>query len=128
MTTPDDPSDAVPLYARIQKILQDRIGDGSYPIGSLIPTEAELAKEFDTSRFTIREALRNLTDLGIVERRQGVGTRVVSTVAHSSYVQSFTSLQELFQVAVETYFVLHDVQRVTLSVEQAEIAGGGVLL
>lgn len=124
MAVTEDTGDAVPLYARIQKTLQDRIADGSYPIGSLIPTEAELAKEFDTSRFTIREALRNLTDLGIVERRQGVGTRVVSTAAHSSYVQSFTSLQELFQVAIETYFVLHEIGRVILSPEQAEIAGG----
>ncbi len=46
-----------PRYARIQKILEERVIDGVYPLGSLIPTEIELAAEFATSRFTIREAL-----------------------------------------------------------------------
>ena len=113
-----------PLYLRIQKTLQDRIAEGVYAVGSLIPTEAELAKEFATSRFTIREALRHLTSLGIVERRQGVGTRVVSTRWQSTYVQSFSTLQELFQIAVETYFVTHEIKRITLTTELAEIAGG----
>jgi DNA-binding GntR family transcriptional regulator len=122
--TIDDTTDGSPLYLRIQKILQERIAGGVYAVGSLMPTEAELAKEFDTSRFTIREALRHLTSLGVVERRQGVGTRVVSTRWHSTYVQSFNTLQELFQIALETYFVTHEINRVTLTAELAEIAGG----
>jgi DNA-binding GntR family transcriptional regulator len=120
----DDAIDSIPLYLRIQRTLQERIAEGVYAVGSLMPTEAELAKEFETSRFTIREALRHLTDLGIVERRQGVGTRVVSTRWQSTYVQSFNTLQELFQIAIETYFVTHEIKRITLTAELAEIAGG----
>jgi GntR family transcriptional regulator len=120
----EDATDDGPLYSRIQRILQERIAEGVYAVGSLMPTEAELAKEFDTSRFTIREALRHLTSLGIVERRQGVGTRVVSTRWHSTYVQSFNTLQELFQIAIETYFVTHEIKRITLTADLAEIAGG----
>ena len=67
-----------PRYAQIQKVLEDRVIAGVYPVGGLIPTEIELAAEFATSRFTIREALRYLREHGYVERRQGVGTRVVS--------------------------------------------------
>lgn len=113
-----------PRYARIRKILEDRVIDGTYPIGSLIPTEIELAAEFATSRFTIREALRYLRERGYVERRQGVGTRVIARSSQSTYFQSFDSLQELFQVAVETWYVILDIRRVPLTADVAELVGG----
>jgi DNA-binding GntR family transcriptional regulator len=113
-----------PRYARIQKILEERVIEGIYPLGSLIPTEIELAAEFGTSRFTIREALRYLREHGYVERRQGVGTRVVSSRPQSTFQQSFGSLEELFQVAVKTWYVILESTRVTLSPEIAELVGG----
>lgn len=90
----------------------------------MIPTEHELAIEFETSRFTIRAALRNLTDEGYVERRQGMGTRVVSANPQTGYVQSFDTLQELFQIAVDTYMVLHGHEMVTLNADLARRIGG----
>jgi GntR family transcriptional regulator len=113
-----------PRYARIQKILEERVIEGLYPVGSLIPTEIELAAEFNTSRFTIREALRYLREHGYVERRQGVGTRVISNSTQTSYFQSFGSLEELFQVAVETWFIILDTKRITLEPDIAELVGG----
>lgn len=113
-----------PRYARIQKVLEDRVTEGVYPLGSLIPTEIELAAEFGTSRFTIREALRYLREHGYVERRQGVGTRVVANKPQSTFQQSYGSLEELFQVAVETWYVILGNQRVTLTAELAEMVGG----
>ncbi|RII37885.1 GntR family transcriptional regulator [Pseudooceanicola sediminis] len=115
---------AGPRYARIQRILETRLRDGTYPIGSLMPTEVELSAEFDTSRFTVREALRNLTDNGFVERRQGLGTRVISTQPQVRYSQTFDSLQELFQVAVETYYVVLGSEVITLDKALAQIVGG----
>ncbi|MDQ0316883.1 GntR family transcriptional regulator [Amorphus orientalis] len=113
-----------PRYARIRKILEDRLKDGFYPVGSLMPTEIELAAEFDTSRFTIREALRHLTEHGYVERRQGVGTRVISTRPVSSFYQSYGSLEELFQVAVDTWYVILGTTLEPLTAEVAERVGG----
>lgn len=113
-----------PRYIRIQKVLEERLVGGVYPVGSLIPTEIELAAEFNTSRFTIREALRYLREHGYVERRQGVGTRVISSSPHSTFFRSFGSLEELFQVAVETYYVILETRRVTVSPELAELVGG----
>jgi DNA-binding GntR family transcriptional regulator len=113
-----------PRYIRIQKILEDRVVEGIYGVGSLIPTEIELAQEFGTSRFTIREALRYLREHGYVERRQGVGTWVVSSRPQSIFQQSFASLEELFQVAVETWYVILETKRLTLSAELAELVGG----
>jgi GntR family transcriptional regulator len=126
MTDPPDPADTGPRYARIQKVLEGRLRDGLYPVGSLMPTEVELAAEFDTSRFTVREALRHLTETGFVERRQGVGTRVISGHPQVRYSQSFDSLQELFQVAVETFYVVIGSQDVTLDAELATQIGAKI--
>lgn len=113
-----------PRYAQIRKVLEDRVIDGVYALGDLIPTEIELAAEFGTSRFTIREALRYLRENGYVERRQGVGTRVVSSQPQAVFRQSYGSLEELFQVAVTTWYVILEIKRVTLSAEIAELVGG----
>ena len=113
-----------PRYQRIQRVLEERLAAGQYPVGTLMPTEIELATEFATSRFTVREALRHLTDRGYVKRKQGLGTRVVATDPRAEYVQSFESLHELVQVAVETWFVFHETTRVTLDGELAARVGG----
>jgi DNA-binding GntR family transcriptional regulator len=113
-----------PRYSRIQKELVGRITSGIYPVGRLIPTEAELAQEFETSRFTIREALRCMTEDGYVERRQGMGTRVISAKPLSGYFQSFESLQELFQVALDTYTVILGSKPVVLDAKLSERVGG----
>ncbi|WAP68361.1 GntR family transcriptional regulator [Jiella pelagia] len=113
-----------PRYLRIHRTLAERIAGGAYPVGSLMPTETELGEEFSTSRFTVREALRCLTEDGYVERRQGMGTRVLSARPQVRYHQSFESLQELFQVAVDTYMVVLGHQPVILEAELAERIGG----
>lgn len=122
--SPAPPVGDGPRYARIQKTLEARLIEGVYPVGTVMPTEVELATEFNTSRFTIREALRHLREHGYVERRQGSGTRVISNSPQSTYYQSFGSLEELFQVAVETFFVILETSRVVLSPHTAELVGG----
>ncbi|MBP0617500.1 GntR family transcriptional regulator [Jiella sp. KSK16Y-1] len=116
--------DAAPRYQRIHRTLADRIEAGVYPIGSLMPTETELGQEFSTSRFTVREALRCLTENGYVERRQGMGTRVVSAQPQVRYYQSFESLRELFQGAIDTYMVVLGHQPLVIDEPLAQRIGG----
>jgi len=56
--------------------LRRRILTGSLPRDSRLPTERELAAEFGVSAPTIRESLRALTSLGLVEVRHGSGAYV----------------------------------------------------
>jgi GntR family transcriptional regulator len=112
-----------PRYARIQRTIEERIRQGVYLPGSLIPTEVELATEFSTSRSTVREALRDLSEHGYLERKQGVGTRVLSSKPQTRFVQSFSSLEELFQVAVDTWIVILNIERIVLDAELAESIG-----
>jgi GntR family transcriptional regulator len=112
-----------PLYAHIASELQQRIVDGRYPISSLLPAETELTEEFATSRNTIREALRVLVDRGMLRRRQGSGTVVISATPSVKYVQSFTSLEDLFANSRDTYYALHSIAAVALDSSMAERIG-----
>ncbi len=95
---------AGPRYAQLRDVLQGRIEAGAYGVGDLMPTELELQEEFALSRHTVREALRQLIEAGLVRRRQGSGTQVVRASVEQNYVHSMRSLSELFQYASDTHF------------------------
>ncbi|GLU51017.1 FadR/GntR family transcriptional regulator [Dyadobacter frigoris] len=56
--------------------LQQKIQDGDFAIGEKLPTEPELMTVFGVGRSTIREAIRNLSNAGLVRVQQGLGTFV----------------------------------------------------
>jgi len=95
---------SLPLYVQLAQTIGDRIANGEYPVGSLLPTEAELGLNFSVSRYTVRQAILHLRNQGLVSARKGVGTRVQAVSAESSYTQSMRSLKELLQYATETRF------------------------
>lgn len=72
-------SDAGPIYARIEADLRRQIGEGTLALGSRLPAEQDLAQRYGVARMTVRQALGRLSAAGIVERRHGVGTFIVST-------------------------------------------------
>lgn len=57
-------------------MLRHRILSGQLPVGARVPSESELAEEFETTRGTVRQALASLTFEGIIVRRMGSGTFV----------------------------------------------------
>jgi GntR family transcriptional regulator len=65
-----------PLYQRVFGVLHERIQHGVYPVGSALSTEDRLAEEFGVSKATVRQAVGELVDRGIVVRQQGKGTFV----------------------------------------------------
>lgn len=73
---PINPSGAVPLYVRIERLLRSRIADGEWQAGQQIPTEAELCEAYAVSRVTIRQSLARLTRDGLLTRGRGKGTFV----------------------------------------------------
>lgn len=114
-----------PRYARLREELQGRIEDGTYRVGDLLPTELELKEEFGLSRHTVREALRQLIDMGLVRRRQGSGTQVVRASVEQNYVHSMRSLSELFQYASDTHFRIDSIDNAVPGPELAAIFQGG---
>ena len=99
-------------YVRLAQSLMRDITSERYPVGGLLPTEAELCQQFGVSRHTVREALRRLREAGLVSRHQGVGTRVKAKAAATRYVQSMASLSDLMQYAQNTRLVVGSAREV----------------
>ncbi len=87
----------------VQSELTRRIVTGLLPPLSRLPTEAELAEEFDVSRVVVREAMKVLAEKGLIEIQQGRGTTVnpadhwnpmdPQVLKHLGQGQSFYSVQ-----------------------------------
>lgn len=92
----------LPRYASLAEALIGDIGRGRYPVGSLLPTEADLQQQYGVSRHTVREATRRLADMGLISRRAGIGTRVRAKNVEAHYVASLSSIADLFQYTYET--------------------------
>ena len=101
-----------PLYRKLSDALREEIIAGSYAVGSLLPTEQELCNRFQTSRYTVREALRLLTTDDLIVRRQGRGSEVASQQKRPAYAQSLTSLSELYAYAKDTKLVIDHVETI----------------
>lgn len=70
--------DGTPLYLQVSRHLQRQIAGGTYPVGTLLPPEADLATDLSVSRHTVRQAIAVLRRRGLLVARKGVGTRVAA--------------------------------------------------
>ncbi|HET7843491.1 MAG TPA: GntR family transcriptional regulator [Xanthomonadales bacterium] len=102
---------ARPRYQQIADELVGQIAIGRYAVGEALPTESALCARFRVSRHTAREALRRLGQLGLVERRQGSGTRVKAQQSPVQYQQFVQSLEELLQYGPTTRLTVQRARR-----------------
>ena len=65
-------------YQEIASDLRRRVAAGEFAGGGLLPSESQLAETFAASRVTIRRALEELHDEGLVDSRQGLGWYVAA--------------------------------------------------
>jgi GntR family transcriptional regulator len=71
---------ANPMYRQIAEDLRGQIESGELEAGQQLRTELELRDHYGASRNTIRDAIRWLMNLGLVETRPGQGTFVVEKI------------------------------------------------
>ncbi|MCP8937409.1 FadR family transcriptional regulator [Alsobacter sp. SYSU M60028] len=64
------------LHLNVASALGSRIVGGEFPVGQLIPTEAELGASFGVSRTVVREAVKLLVSKGLLRTGSGIGTWV----------------------------------------------------
>ncbi len=67
---------AIPLYIQLAKIVRDDIVSGVYKEGDLIPSEAQMAHKYQITRTTIRRAIADLVNEGLLSQVHGKGTYV----------------------------------------------------
>ena len=91
-----------PRYASLAETLTRDVNSGRYRVGTLLPPEIELMRQYGVSRHTVREATRRLVEMGLVSRHPGIGTRVRQKNAQARYVASLTSIADLVHYTRET--------------------------
>lgn len=69
-----------PMYQQIAEAIRRQIEDGELERGQQLPTELELRERFGASRNTVRDAIKRLSGLGLVESKPGRGTFVTTKV------------------------------------------------
>jgi DNA-binding GntR family transcriptional regulator len=82
----------VPLYFQVSSRIEKAILDGDLPAGSRLENEVALGERLGLSRPTIRRAIQDLADKGLLVRRRGIGTQVVH--GHVTRNVELTSLYE----------------------------------
>ncbi|MEM1351702.1 MAG: phosphonate metabolism transcriptional regulator PhnF [Pseudomonadota bacterium] len=67
-----------PVWLAIAKVLREDLSEGRYKPGDKLPTEAALSQRFGVNRHTVRHALSQLVDDGLVRTRRGAGAFVAA--------------------------------------------------
>ena len=85
-------SSDIPLYTQLVGIIKRHISSGALAVGELLPSEAELCRALDISRNTVRQAIGELEEEGLVVRKRGKGTFVADPSTNRRGVRySFTT-------------------------------------
>ena len=72
------------LYYQLYNLLFQDIISGKYPVGCIIPAESELMNTYHVSRATARKAMEMLANDGLVSKKRGYGTFVISAQPNTS--------------------------------------------
>ncbi|NVI86552.1 FadR/GntR family transcriptional regulator [Actinomadura sp. BRA 177] len=134
------PSSPIPRDTVVDSLvdrLRDDVLSGRYPPGSYLPPERELAAGYEVTRTSLKHAIVRLAQLGLLETRHGVGTRVrdyerhggpellpmlVSTVGPAWMAEIFEVRREVgAQVAAKAATNATDAQRARLRELAAEV-------
>lgn len=91
---------AIPIYSQLKQIILKKIETGEFPENSKIPSEQEFCEMYDISRPTVRQAIAELTNSGVLYKEKGKGTFVaksrtnVDVREYSGFTDSILDSQE----------------------------------
>ncbi|MDE1997027.1 MAG: GntR family transcriptional regulator, partial [Rhizobiaceae bacterium] len=104
-----DRSGPIPLYYQIAKRMREAIEKGDLPSGARIDNEVRLADDLGISRPTIRRAIQELVNEGLLVRRRGIGTQVVrGRLTRNFEISSLYDDLRLKNQAPATKVLLHE--------------------
>lgn len=91
----------LPAYMKIHDQIKKEIDEEIWKIGQRLPSERDLAEQFEVSRMTLRQAITLLVEEGVLERRMGSGTFVASTRVQEK-MRGTTSFTEIIKAQGKT--------------------------
>ncbi|MCL5958798.1 MAG: UTRA domain-containing protein [Chloroflexi bacterium] len=89
-----DRRSGIPIYYQLKLHLREKILSGELAPGQQTPSEQQVAKDFGISKMTVRQALADLEDEGLLQRKPGVGTFVAQRKIHRNLVGGFVTFFE----------------------------------
>ncbi|MGL5602615.1 MAG: GntR family transcriptional regulator [Silvania sp.] len=103
------------IYKAIANTLRIRIGTADYAIGSSLPGENALAKEFGVSRMTIRKAIALLVDWGLIFKKNGSGSFIIhkNVYADTKNLLGFFDAMKKFSGKIKSEVLLFRIQPAT---------------
>jgi len=115
-----------PLADQVRRDLEARLESGEFPLGARLPSEADLMTLFGVGRSTIREAIRSLAHLGVLDVRQGDGTYARSLPSQTdplsnrlrrAHLRDVYAVRRLLEVEINRLAAIHrtpaDIERLT---------------
>jgi GntR family transcriptional regulator len=90
-----NPESALPLYTQVKEALMRQIRNGTYKSHQVLPAERELVDTFGVSRITVRRALSDLVNEGLLYRKVGKGTFVASAPIVETLTELVGHIEEL---------------------------------
>ena len=117
----------VPLYTQVKQSLRERIVDGTYAPHARLPAESEISSIFGVSRITVRQALGDLQNEGVIFKIPGKGTFVSKPKATQDLTQleGFAEAMSGKGYAVHNRVISHATVAATQQIaQQLEIAPG----
>jgi GntR family transcriptional regulator len=98
------------LHRQLYLVVREQIMRGVYPPGAALPNEDDLCGHFGVSRITVRRALADLKQEGLVERFQGRGTFVSTNLPRPHPFEAMSFLDALRKSGRETQVKVLDIR------------------
>ncbi|HSV35803.1 MAG TPA: GntR family transcriptional regulator [Ramlibacter sp.] len=114
------PQSPTPLYAQIKDILRARILEGTYQPHQQMPSESDMMAAFNVSRITVRQALNDLQNEGLIFRMHGKGTFVSKPKAFQDLGRLQGFGEAMRQMGYETFARVISVRTVTPTAQVQE--------
>ncbi|HEV8693253.1 MAG TPA: GntR family transcriptional regulator [Lysobacter sp.] len=114
---------SAPKAADLARDLAQGIARGRFPVGSLLPTEFELCDQYGASRYTVRLALAELQEQGLISRKKNVGSKVEASRATTGFVQSLSSVEDLVLFGATNFRAIHSIEEVVVDLALAKELG-----
>jgi len=97
-----------PLYQKLADLIRGMIERGELELGSELPKEAEIEAHLGVSLITVRRALRELEDLGLIQKRSAKPAMVTAKNPTVRAGRKFGSLEDLIDFTTGAELVIED--------------------
>ena len=111
------------IWHKVAEEISLQVSLGKWPVGSIIPGEIELAKQFNVSRDTMRKALAYLSQQGLFERKAHVGTRVKARTRTGRFLNEYNDIRGIDHYGNLYPRYIQNVERLVLNEETADRLG-----